>query len=307
MTARTRWIFFAAAAAAFWLTLLLGAYPFFAVNKPVHAPVLVVEGWLDRESLSRVKDLLDSSDYRHVYTTGVVRPVSYHLKNGEALEGELREPARKEITITAAGLPGERLLMAVGRDTVLDILLTGGPKAYHVALTTPSRSIHIGSPAGYGDRDHARAWVGGMWIDGKSLHHQVRDLLLVNADGSSQRMGSTWAHQAAIKLHELGIPEDMITAKPTYGKPDGRTWTAAKNFIEFAQQEKITAIDVVTLGVHARRTRGLYRRAAHGTVDIGIISLPDRWCRPNDWWRHWYGWWKVLKEIVGAHQPYTAE
>lgn len=306
MTRRARWAFFTAAL-IFWLVLLIGAHPFFAVNAPVGADVLVVEGWLDRDALGRVKQMVDTGHYAHLYTTGVVRPVSYHLRNGQSIEGELREPARAEITITAAGLPGERLLAVFDRDTLLDTALTGEPRSYRLLPDHPVRLFHIGTPAGYGDTAHPRAWIGGAWFDGKGLHRQARQVMLVNADGSARRMGSTWAHQAAITLHDLGVPEELITPKPTYGDANGRTWASAREFIEFAQQNGIRAIDVVSLGVHARRTRGLYRRAAQGTVQVGIISLPDRWCRPNDWWLHWYGWWKVLKEIVGAHQPYTAE
>lgn len=306
MTRGARWTFLLVAV-VFWLLLLFGAYPFFAVNAPIGADVMVVEGWLDRNALEQVRKLDDQAHYRHIYTTGVVRPVSYHLKNGEAIEGELRVPARANLSLTAAGLPGERLQVILDRDTVLDTELTGSSHAYRIALDHAVRLFRIGTPAGYGDTEHARAWIGGAWFDGNDLHRQARQVMLVKADGSSQRMGSTWAHQAAITLHDLGIPEERITPKPTYGDPDGRTWTSAREFIEFAQANGIRSIDVVSLGVHARRTRGLYRRAAQGSVRIGIISLPDRWCRPGDWWLHWYGWWKVLKEIVGAHQPYTAE
>lgn len=306
MTARTRWIFFAAAA-TFWLLLLLGAYPFFAITAPVKAEVLVVEGWLKPYQLDSVRALVQREHYRRVYTTGVVRPCSYHLKAGEAVEAVLRKPVSGSGRAEVAGLPGERLVITLDRDTVLDAELTGhlASHAFHVQGDASVVRISVGTDPGAGPMDVDRAFLGRLTFEQGEFHQLVRDLWTVKADGTAIRVGTTWAHTAALTLVQLGLPDSMVVPKPTYGDPARYTWTTAKQFVDFARNEGITAFNVASLGVHARRTRGLYRRAAQGAIDIGVYSVYDTWCRRSDWFLHWYGWWKVVKEIVGAHQPYT--
>lgn len=289
------------------LALLLGAYPFFAVNAPVKSDVLVVEGWLKPEQLDSVARLVERAGYERVYTTGVVRPCSYHLKAGEAVEAVLRKPVSGSGSVWLAGLPGETAAVILDTDTVLKVKVTGDVAEHRFDRITEARVVRVVCITASGDTTgSARVYLGGLDLDSTGLHQLARDLFVIDRDGRATAMGTTWAHSAAMHLVHAGLPSDRVTPKPTYGDPARNTWTTASDFVEFAENEGIRSFNVATLGVHARRTRGLYRRAAGGSIVVGVHSVYDRWCRREDWWSHWYGWWKVLKEVAGAHQPYTA-
>jgi hypothetical protein len=47
-----------------------GLYPFLAVTEPVGAPVLVIEGWLDRHGLDQAAAAFRNGGYRFAVTTG---------------------------------------------------------------------------------------------------------------------------------------------------------------------------------------------------------------------------------------------
>ena len=54
----------------------------------------------------------------------------------------------------------------------------------------------------------------------------------------------------------------------------------------------------MTLGVHARRSRGLLQEAVGGGVRVGVIALPDPECPAGAWWLKGTGRVKVVKELV---------
>jgi uncharacterized SAM-binding protein YcdF (DUF218 family) len=59
-------------------------------------------------------------------------------------------------------------------------------------------------------------------------------------------------------------------------------------------------ITVTTLGLHARRSRLLYRRAFGAAVPVGVLSLEDRSYDPEHWWRSSEG----LKETISESAAY---
>ena len=304
---KPRWWWFVVAATSACALLILFAHPFLAITRTTGSNVLVVEGWLDRPALDRVVDLVRNEGYSKVYTTGIVCPSAYHLHHRSTLEGLLREPMKGELELSVAGLPGAYMVVVADHDTLLKAGVEADLGTVRIRLERPVLSLKvlaIGPPAT--DPRHPVVFIGEVRIDGRSWHHLAREMLLSKADGHVMEQGTTFADRAARELMRAGLPDPMVTSNPTFGEPDQRTWRTASNFVDFAKNTGLRSFDVVTLGVHARRTRGLYRRAAGDRISVGIISLPDRWCRHNDWWLPWYGWVKVLKEIAGAHQPYTA-
>jgi hypothetical protein len=305
MKARKRWIVLAALA-AFILLLILGAYPFFAVTHTNGSRVLVVEGWLGRGSLGTVAQLVREKGYERVFTTGIIRPASYYLKGNESLVAEFRQPVQGYLRTKLAGLPGSPVKLMADTEPIM-ITALGDPQEFNALISTPSTTVSIVDESEGGDPGVDHAFIGGWWIGDEDVQLIAESVFLVHADGSAERQGTTYAHLAAIRLEELGVPHEMITPVPTHRKVDRNTWSTAQDFVDLALRENISSFDVVTLGVHARRTRGLYRRAAQGGMDVGIIALPDPWCKPGSWWLHWYGWAKVMKEVFGASQPYTAD
>ena len=60
------------------------------------------------------------------------------------------------------------------------------------------------------------------------------------------------------------------------------------------------AIDVLTVGAHARRSRQLYDKAFLGRVAVGSIAVTDREYDPVQWWKNSEG----FREVVGEGLAY---
>ena len=50
-------------------------------------------------------------------------------------------------------------------------------------------------------------------------------------------------------------------------------------------EAEVTAINVATPGVHARRSQVLYAKALGSRVKVGVVALRDKKYDPAHWWR----------------------
>jgi hypothetical protein len=95
----------------------------------------------------------------------------------------------------------------------------------------------------------------------------------------------TAAEFAAAKLAELGLPPDRIVAVPSGSPARDRTYSsgiALKHWLEI-NDRSLKALDVYSLGTHARRSRLLFQKTLGKKVKVGIIACPDSY-DSNRWW-----------------------
>ena len=98
---------------------------------------------------------------------------------------------------------------------------------------------------------------------------------------------SSYAERAAGYLQPQGLTEEKrVIVRVPYSAQE-RTFLNAVMVREWFKQHGIavTRLDVFSSGVHARRSRYLYRHAFGGDVAIGIIASQPRDFDPAYWWR----------------------
>jgi hypothetical protein len=96
----------------------------------------------------------------------------------------------------------------------------------------------------------------------------------------------TGAEFAATKLAELGLQTNVIVAVPSEAVGRDRTYTsgvAVKDWLA-VNDNSVKAVDVYSLGAHARRSRLLFQKALGSKVKVGIIACPDQYYNPKQWW-----------------------
>jgi hypothetical protein len=108
------------------------------------------------------------------------------------------------------------------------------------------------------------------------------------------------AEFAAANLTAMGVPTNAIVALPAIRETRDRTYLSAVPIGQWLQAQKpaLNAINIYTLGAHARRTRLLFEKALAGDVNVGVISHPDRYYDPRRWWVSSYGFRKVVDEGI---------
>lgn len=108
----------------------------------------------------------------------------------------------------------------------------------------------------------------------------------------------TFAERAADELSELGVSAQAV---PSPASAQNRTFLDAvivRNWLA-ANETVVTHIDVVTVGVHARRSRYLYQLAFPDNVTVGVVALDPDDFDISAWWRTSEGAKTVGMEFIG--------
>jgi uncharacterized SAM-binding protein YcdF (DUF218 family) len=122
-------------------------------------------------------------------------------------------------------------------------------------------------------------------------------------DGSRTETKVTYADWGAERLRNLGISSDLVEPVPCWVERKDRTYHSALAIKKWFQDHQLSpkAINVVSLGPHARRTRLLFQEAFGSDVTVGVIATPDDAYDPLHWWRSSEG----VREVVGEGLAYV--
>jgi hypothetical protein len=306
---RGRWRkLFAAMAVAFLLVLLFG-HPWFAVKRPSGGKALVAEGWMHTEGLRETARLFHSGGYERLYLTGTIRPFAYYLLSGDSVVVDFGTAQQGEIKLGIGGLPGAAWELSTSGTVLLAGTVDGGVEEHSVQLPAAgirSCALVIRAASSPG-ADVPVAFVARFTVNDHNVHGLMSGMGIHQADGTLRPGEPTYAEQGRTALLKDGVPADRITVVPTLHVERSRTWSSARAFTSYAAAHGILRYDVATLGVHARRTWRMYRKAAGTDEGVGIISLHDRWCQRWTWWTNYYGWYQMAKELVAWPAPFLIE
>jgi hypothetical protein len=101
-------------------------------------------------------------------------------------------------------------------------------------------------------------------------------------------------------LKRLGVSEAVLATVPAPYVLRNATYASAaalKNWLLNSKLD-IKAINIYSLGPHARRTRLLFQKALGDRVDVGIIAGEDRSYDPTRWWCSNAGARTVIYELI---------
>lgn len=287
--------------------VLVRLFPYMAITDPSGSRTLVVEGWMDPDMLQEAARTALDSGYSKIYTTGTVRSFSYYLEPGEALELDAEKPWAGRIAIDASGVDGAGFRLLSGPDTILDQAVSGAPTIYRASLPRPEQRLRV---VAWNVPMHAgvpELFIRMLAVEGVNVNRTLVQSRFVRTDGRTEPAWPTYAHAARATLIADGVPADRITAVPAFGDPKSRSWANAHAFAQQAHADGLRAFDIATAGVHARRSRDLFRTACGPNVRVGVIALNDPYCTRSNWWKSFRGWYTVLKELLGATEVQAVE
>jgi uncharacterized SAM-binding protein YcdF (DUF218 family) len=130
-------------------------------------------------------------------------------------------------------------------------------------------------------------------------------VLLVTTGGPIERWSgligfSDFAAFSADYLTRQGVPPDQVVAVPAPASAQDRTFLSAVKLREWLQDagRRYDAIDVLSSGTHARRSRRLFQQALGPDMNVGVLSVEPSGYDPDAWWRSSPGVKTVLGEII---------
>ncbi|MGZ8259925.1 MAG: hypothetical protein ACXWUL_05170 [Caldimonas sp.] len=110
----------------------------------------------------------------------------------------------------------------------------------------------------------------------------------------------TYAERAADYLRRHGARETPIVAVPAPALATDRSFLSAVVVRDWsrAQGLALAEVDVFSDGVHARRSRLVYRMAFGSDVEVGIVAATPRRYRLDHWWSTSDGAKAVVGELL---------
>ncbi|MEO8069589.1 MAG: hypothetical protein ABI599_17970 [Flavobacteriales bacterium] len=297
-----RWLAVIGVACLFIATALYFAHPWLAITERSGGKVMVVEGWMDDEHIAEAARLFKQGGYEKIYTTGTTRPFAYYLVPGSELDVAGDTAASTSLEIGLAGLPACSVIVLSGPDTLLHVRVTDRITTHGIDRKLALDDIRIVAAPPYPQPGPPSVFIHSLRFNGRDAHELPLNIRIIAPDGSVRPGEPTYAQHAARVLEESGVAGSVITPVLAVGDPISRSWANAATLAFALHGRSIAALDVVTLGVHARRSRALYREALGDSVRVGIISIPDPDCPAKGWWKSKKGWYFMLKEIAGSQE-----
>ena len=111
-----------------------------------------------------------------------------------------------------------------------------------------------------------------------------------------------WADFSAFNLKKLGVSQDRVVPVPSLDVKRNRTIASAvalRNWIEQHPELKIQSFNIVTRGVHARRSLMAFEKAFEDSKSIGVIPVDSILYDKKDWYRSTVSVKLVLHELMG--------
>jgi uncharacterized SAM-binding protein YcdF (DUF218 family) len=105
-----------------------------------------------------------------------------------------------------------------------------------------------------------------------------------------------------VTLRKLGAKQNVVTPVPAPLVRTDRTFASALAVKDWLSQRRIpiTALDVLTVGAHARRTRLLFQKALGDNILVGVIAAPNSRYDANEWWTSSAG----VRTLIGEALAY---
>ena len=136
----------------------------------------------------------------------------------------------------------------------------------------------------------------------------------IEAGGLLSEYKST-ARVAAESLKKMGFDSSRLVVVETDEIMHDRTYNSGLAFKYWlrANRPDIRAVNLMTMSVHGARSKILFQSAMGDSIKIGIISLPNMFYGPYDWWHSSKGFREVINEAIGLYyvklffRPYEKE
>jgi uncharacterized SAM-binding protein YcdF (DUF218 family) len=110
----------------------------------------------------------------------------------------------------------------------------------------------------------------------------------------------TYAERGAAILVKYGLATNLVQAVPAPFVAQDRTYMAAMTLRRWWHDRGITPtrVQLITEGLHARRSRLMFQRALGKQVQVGVSAIGGRDYDPEHWWRYSAGVRGVIGETV---------
>jgi hypothetical protein len=270
---------------------------FLSKSGKVSGNILIIEGWLPVKDLQTAVDEFRNNGYEYIVTTGLRATPEYYNVNTDGnlifYVRNLLPPDNKasvhSIEVNAySELDGENsahFKFWVNDSVSADFSIGRHKRKYGILWKGDLQDIDSviiqfdnDMRGDFGDRN---LFVKEVIFDKKvSIPFLNNSVYQISYHGINKRIINditSNSEMTARRLMALGIDSSLIIPISGHKVRINRTLTSALAFRDWLRKSgiKVTGINIISAGAHARRTWMTFNTVLKNSVNIGIISLPD--------------------------------
>ncbi len=285
-------------------TLFFFSYPqnglieFLSKSARVNATMLVVEGWLPDYAMEKVVDEINKNSYDQILTTGIISSeLDYCLTgmNGFLIFYPKFPPVLKEVNDShwievvakseMGGFYSCHINIYINNIKVADDIIDNKSNSYGVSWygsvnNIDSIMVHFDNDM-VDEKGDRNLYVKEIIIDNTiSIPYQFNSVYDIGQLDNTDRIVNDYesvAEFARIRLKLFGIDTSKIVPMPAKRKRFNRTLSsvlAVHNWLEMSNMSA-TSLNIITLGIHSRRTYLTYKSILGKSCTVGIIAIPN--------------------------------
>lgn len=268
---------------------------YLSVNKPASPEILILEGWVSDTTVRLAAKEFHDRPYSRIFTSGSPTDPNYLLAEDGYLEFSFQEKSlmlesKDTISFTLRGSPVQGTFPEY-KIFINDQEVAGGftslsweTYSYIIPSSTAAKKISISF---VNDSHHMgedrNLEVKCLRVNSELFMARARNVLHFKLS-DPQRLSPRFTYYASVAekcAHDLqmqDIPADLIDAVPSTVSIKNRTLASAIKISIFMEKQALqaSAVNIMSEGIHARRTWISYRYALRGQADmVGIISVPS--------------------------------
>ncbi len=287
-------------------------HPFLAQTHRVDTEVLVVEGWLPNYALEMAAEEFKKNKYQVLLTIGGPLPQEFRLFTTGSLFYSLPDsliPAQKpdSIFVTAFGsqVRGTFAHFTISvNDTVIGNIYTSDEVVRYSFATHPVRGniqnvrIYFDNDA-FQDGQDCDLYVRSLEVGESHISPNAAFVIYDLGKPDGIKIDSTkyrsYAAGAAAVLTGLGLDETQVIPIAAPKVRRHKTYNSLYELKDWLEENNYRSVNVVTLGVHARRSWLTAQRALGNDIKVGIVAIEHQRYDSKRWWMNQWG-----REVVSV-------
>ncbi len=294
----------------FFIILLIAAAGFFLPrflykNNPVNAEILVAEGWLPEEALAEAIRIYDSGKYQIFVVAGVSAPEEVNMSSFGKLIFSIKDYAviKSDRHVTTVGVnafgkkaAGEypHFRLFVNDSLTGNAYVSSHKKNYNFSVDRNIKDINNISIE-Y-DNDAFTYWrdrnlyVNYVSIDSIQFPARSEHVLYdMNKAGDYRQLEphfTSHSDYSACILKVLGF-KDSVIAITALNANISRTYSSALYFKKWYMGSPFKGryVNIVSVGLHTRRTWMVYKKVLGRDTDVGVILIDSEEYNKYNWWK----------------------
>jgi hypothetical protein len=283
--------------------LLFSIHPFLSPTQRIaDTNTLVIEGWLSDDALKETLKEIQGHSYERIITTGGPLGHYYRVYIGGTLHIPIpdslqQQSGSKPLRIEAYGSHVDKVFAHFSvwvNDSVHlgDAYTTGQLTTYEFPMDTcisfiKSLQIHFDNDK-YNRTQDRDLFVGSITVSGASIPYNSGTLVYEQhwpKETKFVKVYETYAENAAAELAQLGADSTKIVVIRAPSVGNHRTYNSAVALKNYLTEHHIYSFNLVSLGVHSRRSWLSYEKALGKEYTIGIIAIENKKYHPDQWWQ----------------------